>query len=155
MESHIKLVKDVFIDEKNLIYTIRIDGETCAYSDAECEAKKIVDTIIQDEIKRQQAIPSIKVLREDFENGSHVVAQKLGYIYNGTLYKVCTVDFVPIPLVYRTNPPPLPPPLPPVSVIETVIEDIVLPSEPPKVDAVTIDGLEKIIRQLETNIVDA
>lgn len=180
METHIKLAKDVFVDE-NLLYIIRIDREICAFSETEEAARKVVDLLIQDETKRQQATdPSgknLKVFREDIKDGANVVTQKLGYLYNGAVTTVCTVDFIVIPHVYASCiPHPPPPPALEVPEVASIVEEKTLPafcdevvavlpvpsepvpSPPSEVENITrptIDALEKVIRSLEATVVNS
>ena len=169
METHIKLAKDVFVDE-NLLYIIRIDREICAFSETEEAARKVVDLLIQDETKRQQATdPSgknLKVFREDIKDGANVVTQKLGYLYNGAVTTVCTVDFIVIPHVYASCIP-HPPPPPALEVPELIVEETVVtlpvptepvpcpPSEVENITRPTIDALEKVIRGLEASVINS
>lgn len=99
----IKITSEVRMDDR-ILYLVRVDKEEMAFVDTEREAQLVVDSIAAAESKRLEN-DWVQVFRQDLDGGRKVIisTQALGIILNGSITKVCTIDFIPVGRVVLTK----------------------------------------------------
>lgn len=97
--GNIKITNTVFTTS-TIKYLIKIDGDTFAFADTEQDAKLIVASVAENEVKNYEKEPSTKVLREVLRDGMkvHVCTQKVGALYNGSIQKRTILEITPVPM---------------------------------------------------------
>jgi hypothetical protein len=110
--EHFKVTEEVVMTG-DLTYLIRIDGEEMAVSTDFEEAKMIIDSLANAEMKRLRN-DWTQVFRHNENDDKKVIvsSQALGYVVNGSVYPTTTIDIVTVGRARFARKVPTPPPMP-------------------------------------------
>lgn len=97
-----KLTPEVYITSETR-YLIKLNGDELAFSTSEKEAQIILDSIASYEEKRLQTKHN-EIYRRDLSSSKVTLSEKKkGFIFDGELKEVMTIEYTPVKYVFPTK----------------------------------------------------